>query len=394
MLAAFFRKSGFVLVTSLLMAASASSQITNGLSLWSTFDDGTAADASPNGNNGIVTGATLVNGVASGALRLDGIDDFIRYVNSASLNPTNQMTICCWFRPVPFVGNGFNSIVGKSYTSHSDPFYQYQLGITGTQYGNDSGRAGFAGTVANQFTTADTPQNYYFPYQWMHVLGIFDGTLWCIFVNSSVIAITNRAGTINSFATDLYVGRFQNLSSPNSFTPGTIDELRIYNRALSSSEIDTLYLYPKGKKERVSGFVTLNNYEPQPAGTTCHFDLIQGGNVVESHDVTLGGNGAYTFATNLTGNYRISCKASHWLSQISDVVNITPDGIDVNFTQINGDVDGDNEVSLVDFGILSAKFGLSIEDENYLESADLNGDLETNLIDYSILAASFGLAGE
>ncbi len=62
-------------------------------------------------------------------------------------------------------------------------------------------------------------------------------------------------------------------------------------------------------------------------------------------------------------------------------------------TLINGDIDGDNEVTLLDYGILVANFGLSEQDPGFNPEADLDGDTEVTLFDFGILVNHFGEIG-
>jgi hypothetical protein len=61
---------------------------------------------------------------------------------------------------------------------------------------------------------------------------------------------------------------------------------------------------------------------------------------------------------------------------------------------VNGDIDGDNEVTLFDFGRLVAAFGSARGDANWDENADLDGDEEITLFDFGILVRNFGEVGD
>jgi WD40 repeat protein len=113
----------------------------------------------------------------------------------------------------------------------------------------------------------------------------------------------------------------------------------------------------------------------------------------EAHVVRLDEQGNYLFGTNLTGDYDVSAKASHWLRQTVPQVSITGETT-VNFTLLNGDIDGDNEVTLFDFGRLVAAFGSMPGDSNWNPDADLDGDDEVTLFDFGILVRNFGLMGD
>jgi hypothetical protein len=60
---------------------------------------------------------------------------------------------------------------------------------------------------------------------------------------------------------------------------------------------------------------------------------------------------------------------------------------------LNGDIDGDNEVTLLDHGLLTASFGLTEGDPDFNPNADLDGDGEVTLLDFGILVNNFGAIG-
>jgi hypothetical protein len=66
----------------------------------------------------------------------------------------------------------------------------------------------------------------------------------------------------------------------------------------------------------------------------------------------------------------------------------------VDFTLTNGDIDGDNEVTLFDFGALVAAFGSVPGDSSWNPDADLDGDEEVTLFDFGILVRNFGATGD
>ncbi|GIV17674.1 MAG: hypothetical protein KatS3mg022_3109 [Armatimonadota bacterium] len=106
-------------------------------------------------------------------------------------------------------------------------------------------------------------------------------------------------------------------------------------------------------------------------------------------------NGNYSIPNVQAGTYDIAFKASHWLRVVvSGVVVSSADvtGVDVSLT--NGDIDGDNEVTLFDFGALVAAFGSVPGDTNWNADADLDGDEEVTLFDFGILVRNFGAMGD
>ncbi|MCS7308965.1 MAG: hypothetical protein NZ741_01970 [Armatimonadetes bacterium] len=102
--------------------------------------------------------------------------------------------------------------------------------------------------------------------------------------------------------------------------------------------------------------------------------------------------GGFRVETPIFGKVRASVKVSHWLRQtlLLNVEDVTK----VEWKLINGDVDEDNEISLLDFGYLVAAFGTTPNDNGWFANADLDGDKEVSLLDFGILLRNFGLVGD
>ncbi len=123
--------------------------------------------------------------------------------------------------------------------------------------------------------------------------------------------------------------------------------------------------------------------------------LRQGGTIVRSETLLLDASGNYTIPDVEPGTYDLAFKASHWLRVVVpgvQVVDADVTGVDVSLT--NGDIDGDNEVTLFDFGALVAAFGSVPGDGNWNPDADLDGDEEVTLFDFGVLVRNFGAIGD
>ncbi|MCH7573898.1 MAG: fibronectin type III domain-containing protein [Candidatus Marinimicrobia bacterium] len=195
--------------------------------------NGNANDESANSNDGTVTGATLTAdryGDASSAYGFDGVDDYVEISDSETLNP-NQIALETWFK-TDLLGNR-QTIITKDFTDGSEPFYQYHLEIrtTGTLYFSLSidGTRRFI-DEAFSITTG----------RWYHAVGTYDGNTIRLYLNGEEFSTpTVISGTLDSYSTNLLIGK--NLHQGLYFD-GTIDDIRIYNRALTATEIRTLYL--------------------------------------------------------------------------------------------------------------------------------------------------------
>ncbi|MCS6830664.1 MAG: hypothetical protein RMM08_08820 [Armatimonadota bacterium] len=145
----------------------------------------------------------------------------------------------------------------------------------------------------------------------------------------------------------------------------------------------------------VAGTVHLEEYGGDKTVIPVTIELREPGStsVLETHVVNLDSEGRYSFQTLLQGTYDLSAKASHWLRQTLPDVTLTA-GTVVDFSLANGDIDGDNEVTLFDFGALVAAFGAVPGDGNWNPDADLDGDEDVTLFDFGILVRNFGAIGD
>ncbi|HRI44024.1 MAG TPA: dockerin type I domain-containing protein [Fimbriimonadaceae bacterium] len=145
----------------------------------------------------------------------------------------------------------------------------------------------------------------------------------------------------------------------------------------------------------VSGSIDLEDYIPDEAGRSVTFDVIQGGNVIDTEIVALSLNGAYSFTTSASGVCEVAAKSSHWLRKKSAPVNINPGGTtNVDLSLSNGDINDDNEIDIGDYSLLSIAFGSTPVDPNWNAEADLNGDDEVDIGDFAILSNNFGMVGD
>ncbi len=221
--------------------------LSEGLVAYYPFN-GNAIDESGNGNKGALLpggeGPTLTEdqfGNPNSAYSFDGINDYINLGNDSSLNPKNEITLAAWYKPVSFVGVGNNAIIDKGYFSHTYPHYQYHLGVTGDGYFATPGEFGFSVSDGNDSYRSGTEPNLWEPENWYHITGTYDGSKVSLYINGKLIGTESADGTMVDYGNNAYIGTYSNF---NSFTPGVIDEVRIYDRALSETEIEQLAAIP------------------------------------------------------------------------------------------------------------------------------------------------------
>ncbi|MFO0859962.1 MAG: LamG-like jellyroll fold domain-containing protein [Phycisphaerales bacterium] len=237
----------FVLAGSLLCAgigSSSDAQVCTGQVGWWRFD-GDVLDSSGLGNNGVFFGGVpnFVAGVHGQALELDGLDDFVRVANAPSLNPSAGLSLVAWARIRPYSGSGSDPIIDKAYFSHSYPYYQYQLGVSGSQYPNVHQSISFVASTSAGNVGGGTPALTYATDQWCFVVGTYDGEDCRFYFNGQLFSTYTLAGTISNFGSPVQFGKFNNLGF---HLPAALDDIRIFERAISADEVTALYVNPEG----------------------------------------------------------------------------------------------------------------------------------------------------
>ena len=203
--------------------------ITNGISGWWNFE-GNANDVSGNGNDGIVSGAEIVGGVNnSGAYYFDGIDDYIRVDNNFTNNIT-ELTTACWLKNEG--GSSYRCAVHKA-VSTAVGTSEYWIGVsTGNFLTATIGAIDGVGGAAGETTTTAVVG------EWYHMTATWDGNVVRVYVNG-VYNKQYNLSTLTNLPTPTRFGA-SNDGIQYQFT-GIIDDVRIYNRALSAEEIGILY---------------------------------------------------------------------------------------------------------------------------------------------------------
>ena len=133
----------------------------------------------------------------------------------------------------------------------------------------------------------------------------------------------------------------------------------------------------------------MENYnDSEVAGTPVTFEILQDGSVVETVTTILDADGHYSFEASLAGDVTIRAKASHWLAKERSIDLLTPV---IDFSLINGDINGDNRINVLDYAVLKANYNKTDVSGH---AADLNGDSRINVLDYIILKKNYNKIGE
>jgi len=182
--------------------------------------DGDAND-SVNGNHGIEVGdPCYAPGMHGQAISLDGSVDYVDCGNDSSFDINDSITLSAWIKGT--FNNNWDPIIAKGLDwqltkGMGDEAVFFCLGI------------GYVTGLANINDN-----------EWHHVAGVYDGSKLYLYVDGGVDASKSASGSLNVSASDVYIG-----GSPSASFNGFVDDVRIYDRALSADEVEALYYGPE-----------------------------------------------------------------------------------------------------------------------------------------------------
>lgn len=222
----------------LIAVYSQNSQNTNSLAGWWRFDNESSEnstffrDWSNHGNNAtcILTSCPIIKpGKFGNALNFDGSNDYIVSGNGSSLDITDSITIEAWVKP----GRLDTAYLVKKATRDFTDGYELSLSKA-------TGKAYFR---INQKTSKNTYKlfsNSSYPVDgntWIHLAGVYNGSHLQIYFNGKLEKSMPGPANISSNTDKLKIGGPDDLR----YFKGAIDEVIIWNRALSPEEINASY---------------------------------------------------------------------------------------------------------------------------------------------------------
>jgi hypothetical protein len=232
------------------------------------FDEvqGTTSNDSAGKNNGTVHGAECTSGRFNNALSFDGVDDYVEVPDDSSLRfmQSSSFTISAWVMPVLETGNGYivckmrgggrrgdsgvrrlgissetTSLIRTATPLRRMSVFGYLTTwnslISGFSFGAESSWKGYV--------LAQTGRNSAPAGSWYHVVGVYDDKEVRIYLNGELR--DRRTFDLETGSTtpdkNLVIGAKSYESTIKAFFGGKIDEVRIYDGALSDAEIWALH---------------------------------------------------------------------------------------------------------------------------------------------------------
>ncbi len=249
------------------------------------FSEGTGTttyDKSPYGNDGTITGATWTTGKYGNALSFDGINDYVgsgTNIGAMSFQRTDPFSVSLWVKAGLYTSNA--GIVQHQDGTNFDGWY---LGT------NSAGMPSMTLATSGTDKYSVNPTSAALPIgEWMHVVytydGSSDGSGFKLYEDGNAISLSvidNDCGaTIAYSSAALEIGRRK--FSSIEFN-GTIDEVRIYNRAVSEDEIRIQYL--QGLQSH--GYITTDKFRIINTSVRSIFEVNNSGMVLTNGRVGIG----------------------------------------------------------------------------------------------------------
>ncbi|MGC9318514.1 MAG: LamG domain-containing protein [Armatimonadota bacterium] len=199
------------------------------------IEDGVVPDVTGNGHDAAAHGVDgelpeVVEGIAGKALRFHrDLEQHLLVENSEDLAAPESMTVMAWIRPA--VRQGAHGIIGNKGDKSGDPpwpgwRFRYFWARIIFQYGTADGRE----------PTVSTENWSVMPGFWHHVAAVYDGRSVRLYVNCELAAEEPVEGEIMPRERQLVIGNYVGRKNAYAFD-GEIDEMRVYDRALSAEEI-------------------------------------------------------------------------------------------------------------------------------------------------------------
>ncbi len=209
------------------------------------------------------------------ALQFDGLEDYASIPNAASLSPT-KITLEAWIYPTSF--NYYGNIINKR---NPEQYILRLNGYTGQVDGYIYSNGGWRYcTTPSSIAVALNQLN--------HLSFVYDGNIGRVYINGQSGCSFSYSGNIAAGTSSLKIGTNYTYATANERFKGKIDEVRVYNRALNSSEIT----------EHYQGIYTIAN-EAGSVGIW-HFDENIGQSISDSSN--LGNNGVLGASSAVEGS--------------------------------------------------------------------------------------------
>ncbi len=215
----------FLICTVFIIASNCVANVAeDGLVGYWPFDEGegkTPIDVTGNGHDGKFAGAPKwVEGKFGTALEFDGVDDHVKVADNDGLDLTAEVTLMAWFSPNEALTSR------RMMVKNNSIFVIFDFG--------NSNSVDFLVKPDNLFAQSKTTD--WKIGQWYHFAGTFDGKTLRVYINGNLEGEAANNKPITPSDLELWIGGDDNGRATDWF-PGKIDEVRLYDKALSEADV-------------------------------------------------------------------------------------------------------------------------------------------------------------
>ncbi|HRN86412.1 MAG TPA: prepilin-type N-terminal cleavage/methylation domain-containing protein [Candidatus Dojkabacteria bacterium] len=219
--------------------------------IWNGVNDETY-DSSGNGNHGTPKLDTTLSSEGFGkSAKFDGTGDFIAFQDNngvevdtvplSNLDNENSMAVSVWFRTNTLVGgeDSLRYIVAKESANSSGTSFILRFNTSTDRLEYYLGGASYVG-VTSGVLAINT---------WYHAVATWDGSMMYLYLNGAQVGSASKGGLTGDSSLPVRIGslNFGGAQTNIRNWSGEIDELRIYNLNLSSTDVTNLYNYNQRK---------------------------------------------------------------------------------------------------------------------------------------------------
>lgn len=231
--------------------------------------NGNANDASMNQLNGTPYNISIAPdrfNNPNGATSFDGVSSYILVPNNNKFHITDSLTVAVWVNQLAKPNKGWNPVFSKRYAFVDDPYASFELSnhvdLDYKWIFNIS-----AGTPGSLLTPTSKQTSTFGV--WKFIVGVFDGNSVKLYVNGNLDTTIIKNTPIGYSDLSFYIG--YNGTGLNEYFKGSLDDLRIYARALNSNEIISLYNYSPVGTPSIAGSKSNIIVYPNPVNNNLNF---------------------------------------------------------------------------------------------------------------------------
>ena len=199
-----------------------------GLVMWLKMDEGSgniAYDSSGNGNDGIIYNAVWVNGKIGKALEFNGANSYVEVPYLRYREPFYGFTFTAWVNYLADTGE--IQQVFEAHTSGWEIFVEGDFPQLIFLITDNTGTRHYISTYLSSLNT------------WYHVAATYDGTFQKLYVNGQEVASSSWSSIFSISSLGLTLGK--DYEANIQYLRGILDDVKIYNRALSAEEIKAIF---------------------------------------------------------------------------------------------------------------------------------------------------------